>query len=114
VSRAPTIRAATPGDQPIVERILRALPDWFGIEESLVQYVRDSAAMETWIAESGGEGAVGFITLNNHFPRASEIHCIAVLREQHRAGIGRALVEHAPRAGRRVPASQDPRTVTPV
>lgn len=92
-----SLRPFAPGDAAVAERILRALPDWFGIEESLVQYVRDSAAMESWIAESGGGGAVGFITLNHHFPRASEIHCIAVPSEHHRAGIGRALVEHAER-----------------
>lgn len=94
MSQSLIIRAATPGDQPIIERMLRSLPDWFGIEESLVQYVRDSAVMESWIAEMGGAPA-GFITLNHHFPHASEIHCIAVLSEHHRAGIGRAMVEHA-------------------
>lgn len=96
MSNAPIIRAAAPGDQPIIERILCALPDWFGIEESLVQYVRDSAVMESSIAEVGGSPA-GFITLNHHFPRASEIHCIAVMKEHHRSGVGRALVEHAER-----------------
>ncbi len=96
MSDAPIIRAAVLSDQAIVEHILRALPDWFGIEESLVQYVRDSAAMESWIAEVN-QSPVGFITLNHHFPHATEIHCIAVLREHHRSGVGRALVQHAER-----------------
>ena len=52
--RPPALRPFAPGDERAVESILRALPGWFGIEESLVQYVRYSAAMETWLAERDG------------------------------------------------------------
>jgi N-acetylglutamate synthase-like GNAT family acetyltransferase len=87
-----TIRPMRADEGPACERVLRALPDWFGIEESLREYVRDTAVDPTWVAESGGE-VVGFATLHTHFPVAAEIHCIAVVPEHHRSGLGRMLVE---------------------
>jgi ribosomal protein S18 acetylase RimI-like enzyme len=88
------------GEQVICEAILRALPDWFGIESSLVQYVADAAHHPTWVAAdlrrgSGvvvGAAAAGFLTIRRHFPEAAEIHCIAVRPEEHRRGVGRAMV----------------------
>ena len=71
---------------------MRALPDWFGIESAIVQYVRDTETKPTWLAELGGH-AVGFVTLNRHFTQAAEIHCMAVRPEVHRQGVGRALLE---------------------
>ena len=35
----------------VCENILRSLPDWFGIEESLVQYVKDANTMPTMFAK---------------------------------------------------------------
>jgi ribosomal protein S18 acetylase RimI-like enzyme len=81
------------GEHAFCERVLRSLPDWFGIEESLVQYVRDTQTLPTWIAVHG-EHDIGFVTLREHNPRAAEIHCIAVLPEAHRHGVGRAMVRH--------------------
>ena len=34
------------------ERILRSLPEWFGIEASIVAYARAVDAMETYVAEA--------------------------------------------------------------
>ncbi|MFC1706488.1 GNAT family N-acetyltransferase [Planctomycetota bacterium] len=76
------------------EQILRALPDWFGIEEAIVQYRRDIEAMETYVAEVNGDLA-GFLTLNRHNKHTAEIQVMAVRPESHGLGIGRALVEHA-------------------
>ena len=38
----------------VCDNILRALPDWFGIEESLVQYVKDANTMPTMFAKDDG------------------------------------------------------------
>jgi GNAT superfamily N-acetyltransferase len=76
------------------EALLRTLPRWFGIEESLLAYSRDTAHLPTFGATQGGE-MVGFITLREHFPQAWEVHCIAVAAERRGQGIGRALHEHA-------------------
>jgi GNAT superfamily N-acetyltransferase len=73
---------------------MRSLPDWFGIEDAIVRYVKDVATMETWIAEDANE-PVGFLTLRSHNPSSSEIQVMAIRARVHRRGVGRALVEHA-------------------
>jgi len=87
------IRRLTPDEGAICERMLRALPEWFGIEEALVAYVKDTRTMETWVALADGAPA-GFLTLRGHNPAAAEIQVMAVLPEWHGRGVGRALVEH--------------------
>ena len=41
------IRPMEPGEHIACGQILRSLPDWFGLEESIVQYVIDLQRMET-------------------------------------------------------------------
>jgi GNAT superfamily N-acetyltransferase len=77
-----------------VERILRTLPRWFGIEEALLMYVADSATKLTFAAEVDGQ-LVGFITLTQHFPEAWDVHCIAVMAGRRNAGVGTKLLERA-------------------
>ena len=85
------VRFVESSDPAVCEKILRALPEWFGIEESLVQYVADSETYPTWIAERKREDA-GFITVRRHNPHAAEIHCIGVLPKWHRRGVGAAMI----------------------
>ena len=86
----PVIRALRPGEDAACEEILRTLPDWFGIEESLVQYVRDLPVLETYVAESSGRLA-GFIAVKAHNRYSAEIHVMGVRPECHDQGIGGAL-----------------------
>lgn len=88
------IAAMVAGQNTLCDGILRSLPEWFGIESALVRYVSDCERWPTWIAWIDG-APVGFITVHTHFPRAAEIHCIAVAPQRHRAGVGRRLVEFA-------------------
>ncbi len=81
-------------DAAAVERLLRGLPEWFGIESSIVEYVEAAGRLPTLLAYEGGE-AVGALVLERHFPTAAEIHLIAVERSRHRRGVGRALVAAA-------------------
>ena len=81
---------------PICERILRALPDWFGIETALVQFVREAAELPMLVASEDG-AAMGFLTLRQHSACAWEIHAIAVLQERHRRGAGRRLLAEGER-----------------
>ena len=76
----------------VCEGILRALPDWFGIEESLVQYVKDADVMPTMLAKDN-DLVVGFLTIKRHFPESAEIHCMGILPQYHRRGIGRLLIK---------------------
>jgi len=75
----------------ICNKILRELPEWFGIESAIIDYVEDVKDMSFCSATLGGE-IVGFVALEDHNPFTSEIYVMGVLREHHRQGIGRELV----------------------
>lgn len=87
------IRRMANGESATCERIMRSLPKWFGIDEAIVAYTRDTEAMETYLAEFSG-AVIGFITVNARSPVAAEIQVMAVREEAHGQGAGRALVEH--------------------
>jgi GNAT superfamily N-acetyltransferase len=80
-----------------VRRLLRALPDWFGIESSNAAYVQAARELPTYLAWPGSEPhagqPVGVLLATRHFPQCGEIHLLAVDPDLHRRGIGRALVE---------------------
>jgi len=77
----------------IAEAVLRDLPDWFGIEASTRRYIEEAAMLPTFAVEPD----LGFLCLKQHTPRAAEVYVMGVQREQHRRGIGRALVAEAER-----------------
>jgi GNAT superfamily N-acetyltransferase len=76
------------------EAILRALPEWFGIEEANLQYLKDIDALPTFLAQVN-DCLVGFLTVKQHTIYAAEIYVMGVLPAYHRMGIGRALVKGA-------------------
>lgn len=75
----------------ICNLILRRLPKWFGIESAIVDYVNDVKPMMTWALYDGSE-AIGFASINKHFPSAAEIHVMAIQQNYHRRGLGKALL----------------------
>jgi len=76
------------------EPILRALPQWFGIEAVIVQYTREIDTLPTFVAEVDGR-PMGFLALKRHTPSAAEIYVMGVRPETRRQGLGRALVGQA-------------------
>lgn len=82
------------GKSSVCEPILRALPEWFGIEKATRQYIRDTESLPTFLA-STEDGVVGFLTLALHSEYAAEIHVMGVHPKMHRHGVGRALVNEA-------------------
>ncbi len=90
------IRPLAAGEGPACEAILRSLPEWFGIEESIREYARDVETMETVVAADGDE-ITGFLTLRHHSPHSAEIQVMGVRPDRRRSGVGRALVDHAKR-----------------
>ena len=75
-----------------VERLLRALPDWFGIERALREYVEDARTKPTYLAvDSHTTEVVGVLLITRHFQESAEMHVLAVDPGHHRCGIGTAL-----------------------
>jgi ribosomal protein S18 acetylase RimI-like enzyme len=85
----------TPPVPDDVERLLRALPEWFGIERSLREYVEDARSLPTYVVRDDGGTVVGILLVKRHFPTAAEVHLMAVDPAWHRQGVGRALVAAA-------------------
>ena len=76
------------------EAVLRSLPRWFGIEESLLMYARDTARMPTFaLAEQ--DTVVAFLSLAEHFAESWEVHCMAVHASTRNCGHGTRLLVHA-------------------
>ena len=99
-------RVTPGGNAPeAVERLLRALPQWFGIEASNAAYVEAARHLPAYLAwpatgpssapDGGPVGAAGVLLLERHFPAAAEIYLLAVDPAYHRHGAGRALVAAA-------------------
>lgn len=91
-----TIEGPETGVTVECEAVLRTLPMWFGIEASLLEYARNTERLPTFVAREDG-GLTAFLTLQQHFPEAWEVHCIAVRASHRRSGLGRALHTHAER-----------------
>lgn len=76
-----------------VERILAALPEWFGMEDSNRNYVAEAAHVPSWAAFDEHDEVVGICLVRRHNDVAAEIDLLAVPPELHRHGIGRRLVD---------------------
>ena len=75
----------------ICASILSALPSWFGIETSIIDYSERVKAMPFYAAFNNT--TIGFVAIKNHNPFTSEIYVMGVLEEYHRQGLGKRLVE---------------------
>ena len=105
------IRGPLLGQGAAAERILRALPSWFGIESALVEYARAADQLPTLVAVLPGpscdpeerpgsqqvrpDPVAGFVTLKETSEDALELHVMGVLPAWRRRGAGRALVKRA-------------------
>jgi len=102
------VTSGTP-DPATVERLLRQLPAWFGIESSVREYIEAARQMPAYLAwpadpadpadapaakAAGAPGSQpeGVLLAARHFPGAAEISLMAVAPGAHRRGAGRALV----------------------
>lgn len=88
------IQERATGSGQTCARILQALPQWFGIPDSVASYVEACERTPTIVA-SHGSGEVGLLNVRVHTPYAAEVWVLAVLPQYHRQGIGRMLLGHA-------------------
>jgi GNAT superfamily N-acetyltransferase len=88
------LRIQDSGAGPICQQILDTLPTWFGLPESVANYVRTADTNPTVVATLDGSD-VGILTLVTHTPFAAEIEVMGVRPEHHRQGIGRIMLGEA-------------------
>jgi ribosomal protein S18 acetylase RimI-like enzyme len=86
------------GRPDVCERVLRALPHWFGIESSTLEYIEQSAKLPMFIvSRAGSDEAIGFLSIRHENARMAEAFVLGVLPEHHRSGAGRAMFAAAER-----------------
>lgn len=71
----------------LCERVLRDLPEWFGIEEATAAYIRDVTGLPTFGVDSDA-----ILSLKLHNDRAAEV---CVRRARHGEGLGTVLLDEA-------------------
>jgi ribosomal protein S18 acetylase RimI-like enzyme len=76
----------------ICEDILRDLPEWFGIEEALIDYTKDVQEMD-FFSVYVEEKPVGFIAIKTHNNYTAEVYVMGILKTYHRQGIGKKLIQ---------------------
>ncbi len=86
-----TIRSAQKQLGKPCEAILRTVPEWFGREDALQEYVSEIDVLDTYSAWLD-EHLVGFMTVKYHTPESAELHVLAVDARFHRQGIGKQLL----------------------
>jgi GNAT superfamily N-acetyltransferase len=75
------------------EHVLRALPDWFGIEEAIRVFKRHPDPTDHPCNDEMMNGKnVGFLSVRRHTSVSAEIHVMGVLPEEHTKGIGPGMM----------------------
>ena len=82
------------GSGAICREILATIPEWFGMPASNAEYEHLSEVGPAVIALDDA-APVGLMLLKRHFATTLEVYFLAVGRDRHRQGAGRALMAHA-------------------
>lgn len=77
----------------ICNHILRALPDWFGIEGAIVEYCEGVKTKPFFAVFDNENTTVGFVALQPTSTVASEVYVMGVLQSHHGNGIGKRLID---------------------
>ena len=86
------VRKITQKDIPQCLSILRELPKWFGIEQSILAYGTDLETLDGYVAVLKGE-LVGFVGLKRYGAYSIEINVIGVRPTSRGKGIGTTLLK---------------------
>lgn len=78
----------------ISKNILKALPDWFGMPESVQEYINGCIEL-SFFAAIDGTKPLGFIVMKENNQYTAEIYVMGVLPDHHGQGIGKALFNRA-------------------
>jgi GNAT superfamily N-acetyltransferase len=85
------LRTQLVGAGDVCAEVLATLPHWFGFPDSVADYVESADTHPTVVATVDGRDC-GILTLLVHTPYAAEIVVMGVVPEQHRSGVGRAML----------------------
>lgn len=85
------IKDSTKKEQITLE-ILRDLPEWFGIESSIIEYSEAVKEMPFFVYKIGDEAA-GFIALK--CCTSCDMHVLGIKKHYHRQGYGKEMVDYA-------------------
>ena len=76
----------------ICESVIRSLPDWFGIEQAILDYI-EGVKDKYFLSVKIGEIPVGFVSIEDHNEYTSEIYVLGIVEELHGKEIGKRLFE---------------------
>ena len=76
----------------ITKDVLTDLPEWFGIPESVTEYIEESSKM-VYYACFDNEDPVGLLAINTTSECTAEIYVMGIKKKYHRRGIGKQLFE---------------------
>jgi len=77
----------------ITEEVLRDLPEWFGIEEAIVEYVH-GVKNKTFFAAFDKNNPVGFYCIRQENDSVLDLYVLGIKRSHHRKGMGKSLQAH--------------------
>lgn len=78
----------------ICEVVLKTLPDWFGVESAVLEYV-EKVKQTLFVVAYIDERAVGFISVETINPSSSEIYVMGIMPGHQRLGLGHQLLSNA-------------------
>jgi ribosomal protein S18 acetylase RimI-like enzyme len=78
----------------LCEPVLRALPEFFGIEDANLHYLDAIDRLPTFVALNQDQ-VIGFLTIYQHYPKAAEVYITGVHPDYQRRGLGSALMRAA-------------------
>ena len=73
------------------KEVLESLPDWFGNQQALDDYVRQVAEFPYWAALNERNQCIGFFSVRIHYGHTGDIFVCGICPEYQHKGIGRAL-----------------------
>ncbi|KFZ27616.1 MAG: Acetyltransferase (GNAT) family protein [Candidatus Izimaplasma bacterium HR2] len=79
--------------QEITRKVLRDLPEWFGIEESTKEYI-DKVVNYPFIAAHIKGEVAGFYSLREENKDTLDMYVLGVLKKYHNKGVGTKLQEY--------------------